>query len=305
MRIGAPLHKPKTDANQEQLQTPGKRIPDDFEPEDIESAAKAIRPLWEKDREQCDNERRSSLQRIYELGQKVAEQYETVKAKRKFHGETMYGERFFQRVADAINAKSAKKVSWQLLYDCRTLACTYDEQAYAELCRHDQIMPSHVLQLARIQIDDVRAELQAGLIKEKWTVRELATAVKEKLGPRRKPGAGRRPKVSKHAKGAIIHLTAQAKQFVKANDEIWFGDAFDIPTAVREIPSSKLTDELKTQIGEAAELCDKVAETAGEKGGVLREVLANVEHRMRAQAEHERRMIAEEDEDKVVCATAG
>ena len=304
MRIGPPLQKPETDASQEPLQTPDGFIADDFEPEDIESAAKAIMPLWEKDREQCENERRYPLQRIYELGQKVAEHYKAVEAKREFHGESMYGKRFFQRVADAINAESAKQISWQTLRQYYTLVGTYSEEAYAELCRHGEITPSHALQLAYIDIE-VRAELQAELIKEKWTVKELQKAHMEKVGPRNKPGAGRPLKTPKHPKAAIVHLTAQAGQFIKANDEIWFGDAFDIPTAVDEIPSSKLTDELKTQISEAAELYDKVAETVSEKGEVLREVLANVEHRLRAQAEYNRQVEAEEDEDKVVCATAG
>ena len=68
----------------------------------------------------------------------------------------------------------------------------------------------------------------------------------------------------------------------------------------------KLEDaELKAQLSEAAELCGKLAETAAEKGQILREVLANVEHRMQAQAAHERRVKAEENEDEAVCATAG
>jgi len=103
----------------------------------------------------------------------------------------------------------------------------------------------------------------------------------------------------------LVHSTEQAKKFVKANGEIWFGEAFDIPTAVKELGADNLNEKLKQQIDEAAAAYDKLATTASEKGAVLRGVAAQVERRMKAQAEYEQRQAAEEEEGEIVCATAG
>jgi hypothetical protein len=303
MRTGAPVNRPATGTDQEQLQTPDKFIADDFESEDIAQAVKDLGSMWKNGSQLSENERIRSLRWHYDFGKSVAKHYAAVKKERAFHGDSMYGDRFFQRVADDINAKSAKKVSAQLLSQCYTLVGTYSEKAFEELCQHDEITPSHALALAYIKITEMRDELQAKLIKERWTVRELDKAHVAKAGPRRKPGAGRPLKTPKHPKGALIHLTAQARGFVKSIDEIWFGDAFDIVAAVGEIPSSELTDELETQISEAVELCDELAETATDKGETLREVLADVTQRHQAQVEHDRQVAEEEGE--VACAAAG
>ncbi len=306
MRTGSPAHKQTPAKGQEQLQTPDKFIADDFEAEDITPAAKQLGSMWQNDRRLCENERTRSLQWHYDFGTAVAEHYEAVEKERKHYGMSMYGDRFFQRVADAINAESARKVSWQLLHQCYTLVGTYGEEAFEELCQHDEITPSHALYLARIKIDALRTELQTNVVTEKWTVEELYKAHIEKFGPRRKPGAGRPLKTPKHPKAAIVHLTAQAQKFIKANDEIWFGAAFDIPTAVNDMPSSTLTDELKQQLSEAAELCNQLAEKASEKVEVLRGVLADVERRLQLQADHDRRVReeSEEKEGERVCVAA-
>jgi len=160
MRNGCPRDKSETTV-EEQLQTPDVFIPDDFEDEDIESAAEQLRPMWQKDRLLCENERLRSLKWHYSFGKKIAKHYDAVKKDRESYGKTVYGERYFKRVADAVNARAKKRVSWQLLQGCYALVGTYTEEAFAELCEHEEITPSHAISLAYIKLDDVRPQLQA------------------------------------------------------------------------------------------------------------------------------------------------
>ena len=288
------------------LQTPEEFVLCDFEPEEIAPAAKELRTMWADDRRLCEDARLRSLMRHYELGKCVTKHYDAVKKERDFHGESMYGDRFFQCVADAINAtKSTKPVSWALLHKCYTLVSTYSEEAYAELCEHELITPTHAITLGLLQVDELRIAIQADLIKEGWTVDQLHKTIRAKLGMRRKSGAGRPLKTPKTVKAALVHSTEQARKFVKSNDEIWFGTAFDIPNAVRDIPADKLTEELRTKISEAVEQYDRVNETTNKNAQHLRDILANVDRRMQAQAEHDRRVQAEKDIEETACATAG
>lgn len=153
--------------------------------------------------------------------------------------------------------------------------------------------------------NEFRAEIQAALIENGWCVRELQRAIREKLGVRRKAGAGRPLKTPKNVKAALIHSAEQAKKFAKANAEIWFGDAYDIPEAVADIPSDLLTDELKTQLSEAAEQYDKVNEITAKNAQLLRGALADVDSRMKAQEECDLRIQAEEEAEAAACAAAG
>ena len=105
-------------------------------------------------------------------------------------------------------------------------------------------------------------------------------------------------------KAAVVHLTEQAKKFLKLNEQVWFGEAFDIPTSVREIPADRLADDFKAQISEAVELYQEVSRRTAEHAESLGDTLATIERRMRAQAECEAQRDTEE-EDAAACLAAG
>ena len=266
----------------------------DFDDDDIEAAAKVLKPI-------CDAERTRSFRWYYDLGKQVIEQFHVVKAERERIGDTMYGEHFFDRLAAEI-----KTVSAQLLQQCLHLVYSYDEEAFAELGKHPAITPTHALYLGAILDGKLRKQLQAKVIEEELTVRELFKAIQGERGRQRQPGGGRRIKVPKNIKAAVIHFTAQAALFVKANEQVWFGEDFDIVDELAAVTADKLSDELKEQIQEVADYWEKIMALGKENSERLQEAIDRMDRRREFQAELERQAEAEDaDEVERTCCTAG
>ena len=85
-------------------------------------------------------------------------------------------------------------------------------------------------------------------------------------------------------------MLSQGTKFRNLNSQAWFGDAFDIRVGVRDIPADRLTDVFKARVSQAADLYDQLADTTVQKADVLREIAADIEERMQAQAELERQL---------------
>jgi len=146
-----------------------------------------------------------------------------------------------------------------------------------------------------------RAHFQTKVIAEGLTYKQLYDAIKQKFGVRRKPGAGRPMKVPRDVTKALIHLNAQADNFIRCNERVWFGEEFDIIESLADLPSSVLSDQFKEQLTEAAEMCEKLARLAEANSHKLRQALSQVERRIAAQAKFEQQ--AQEDEE-MSCAAA-
>jgi hypothetical protein len=106
-------------------------------------------------------------------------------------------------------------------------------------------------------------------------------------------------KVPRNVTKALIHLNAQAGNFIHCNERVWFGEQFDIIESVTDLPTALLSDEFKEQLTEAAETCEKLAELANTDAEKLREALGEVERRMAAQAKFE-----QEAQEEMSCAAA-
>jgi hypothetical protein len=269
-------------------------VADDFEHEELQPAVDELAPM-------CDSHRQRSLQWHYDLGEVVDEHYSKVQQERSARGGSMYGTRFFNCLAKQMHRSS---ISGQLLWQSFHLVSTYDEEAYRELCRHDAMTPTHALMLGLIGGQKERAELQEKVVTEKLTTRQLHEAEKEMFGIRRKPGAGRPLKKPKNVKAAFTHLTAQAGKFIKLNDEVWFGKAFDILSQVQGLTGDKMTDELMAQITDAAEQCENLAATAIKDAETLRGILPEIDRRKKAQAEAEAQLVAEAEEEEAAMDAA-
>ena len=74
----------------------------------------------------------------------------------------------------------------------------------------------------------------------------------------------------------------------------------DISLAGRIIANfpDKLTDELKAQVAEAAEQCENLAAAASQDAKALRDMLPEMERRMKAQAELEAKQQREEEAER-------
>ena len=257
----------------------------DFDDEELDPAVKALKPV-------CDKERKRSLRWYYDLGKLVAEHFEAVRAEREKCDRTMYGEHFFQRVAEQLGT-----VSGLLLQQCLHLVYSYTEEAFEELCQHDAIRPTHALHLGTVLDAKLRQKLQKQLIAERWTVRDLYRAIQGEQGPQRKAGAGRPLKIPKNLTAAVTHFTAQAEKFIKTNGQVWFGKDFDIVDELAELPADKLDDKLKGQILEVADLFQTLESMAVEHRERLLGAIEEMEDRMEAQAEIERQAWLDEEED--------
>ena len=283
------MRKARSQTSPFPINTPGKPPTGyDFEDEELQPAIDALGPL-------CQDERTHSLQWHYDFGKAVLQYYMAVQREREKFNRSMYGEHFFERLAEAIPTTSVPQLN-----DCMKLATVYSPKAFQELCQHDIITVSHARQLACIGDPKTRAELQANVIEKRWTVRDLNAAVKALAGPTRKPGAGRPIKQPRNIQAAVTHLTEQAAHFIKLNDKIWFGRDFDIVASVADLPADELDDDLFQQLSDAAELCSQMADAASRDAERFVDAIADVEQRMEAQAE-----IEYEAEEEEACAGVG
>jgi hypothetical protein len=254
---------------------------DDFEDEDVEPALADLRPLCEELRTIDETHRKRSLEYYRELGGVVAEHYERVREEREKLRYSMYGSRFFRRLGRDLG------FPWNYLYDSYRLVTTYNEREFKAICKQPAITATHALQLAGIGDKADRKELQQKVVEEGLSVRELQNAFREKYGLRRQPGAGRPVMVPKNVKAAVTHMLSQAEKFDKLHREAWFCDAFDLREEIAGTPADKLSDELRESVSQTTEVFDQLAETTVQSARVLREILADVQNRMQAQAELE------------------
>jgi hypothetical protein len=128
----------------------------------------------------------------------------------------------------------------------------------------------------------------------------LYDAITLKFGVRRKPGAGRPMKVPRDVTKALIHLNAQADNFIHCNERVWFGEQFDIIESLTDVPSSLLDETFKKQLTEATEACEKLARLAEEDARKLHQALSQIERRMAAQAKCD-----QQAQEELSCAVAG
>jgi hypothetical protein len=268
---------------------------EDFDEEELEPAVTELKPKFTEERSRLRSERQRTLQWHYDIGTIVGKHYAVVQREREKHNQSMYGERFFDRLTALI-----PDVPTHLLHKCYRLATVYNPKAFRELIKHEVITPSHALQLAALSDAKDRAHFQAKVIAEGLTYKQLYDAIKQKFGVRRKPGAGRPMKVPRDVTKALIHLNAQADNFIHCNERVWFGAQFDIIESLTDLPSSLLSDQFKKQLTAAAETCEKLAELANTDAERLREALSEVERRMALQAKFE-----QQAQEELACAAAG
>jgi len=269
---------------------------EDFEEEELAPAVTELKPKFTEERSRLRSERQRTLQWHYDIGAIVAKHYADVQCEREKHNQKMYGERFFDRLTELI-----PDVPTHLLHKCYRLSMVYNPKSFGELIKHDAITPSHALQLAALGDPKDRAEFQAKVIAERLTYKQLYDAIKQKFGVRRKPGAGRPMKVPRDVTKALIHLNAQADNFIHCNERVWFGKQFDIMESLTDVPTAMLDEKFKDQLTEAAEICEKLARLAEENAQKLRKALSQVERRMAAQAKFEKQA---QEEEETSCAVA-
>jgi hypothetical protein len=260
---------------------------EDFQEEELTPAITELKPMFTEQRSRLRSERQRTLRWHYDIGKIVAKHFADVKRERDKHKQSMYGERFFDRLTENLLG-----VPPQLLAKCFRLVQAYNPKAFAELAKHDAITPSHALQLAALGDARDRAHFQEKVIDERLTCKQLFDAIKRKFGVRRKPGAGRPMKVPSSVNKALIHLRTQADNFIHCNEQVWFGEQFDIVESVSDLPTTLFSDQFKEQLSETAETCERLAQLAEADAKKLREAISEVERRMAIQAECDRKAVA-------------
>lgn len=256
----------------------------DFEDEELNPAIEELRPL-------CLKQRSDTLQWYRTLGKLVAKHYERVEKEREKFNDTMYGQHFFNKLAEAIQVVSAA-----ILRMCFNLFYYYPEPAFRELSSHKAITPTHALRLASIEDASLRTELQEKVIDENLSVKDLEREIKANQPKPRNRGAGRPFKVPSSLTKALTHLSAQSDAYVRAHKQIWFGEEFNIADQVPDLASSQLSDKLREQLDDALKACESLANIAEAEAEELRSVIELVDKRMAAQAECDRKAAEEGDE---------
>jgi len=257
----------------------------DFDEDELDPAIKELRPL-------CLNQRRDTLESYNTLGKLVAKHYARVQKGREKRNDTMYGQHFFNKLAEAIEVVSAA-----MLRLCFNLHYYYPEgPAFRELAAHKAISPTHALRLASIGDGVLRQELQEKVIEKKLTVRDLDSEIKKNQPKPRKRGAGRPFKVPSSLTKALTHLSTQAAVYQNAHEKIWFGEQYNITDALTELPPGLFSKGLREQLAEALEGCESLASVAEAEAEELRQAIAHVDKCMAAQAECDRKAAKEDDE---------
>jgi len=254
----------------------------DFDDDELEPAIAELRPA-------CLKQRSDTLLWYRSLGKLVAKHYVRVEREREKSNDTMYGEHFFNKLAEAIQVVSAAT-----LRACFNLFYYYPDAAFRELVQQKAITPTHALRLALIESDAIRHALQKQVVEDNLTVKDLERVIKKCQPKPRKRGAGRPFKVPSSLTKALSHLSEQSTAYRRAHEKIWFGEQFNIAEKVPDLPSSVLSATLRGQLEEALEGCESLASVAEAEAEELRNVIALVDKRLAAQAEYDRKARANE-----------
>jgi chemotaxis regulatin CheY-phosphate phosphatase CheZ len=92
-------------------------------------------------------------------------------------------------------------------------------------------------------------------------------------------------------------MISQATKLTRLHNDSWFGDRYDLREEIADTPIDKLTVELQESIREAADAFDQLVETTTQNAELLREVAAEIEQRMQAQAE----LVRQQEEENELC----
>jgi hypothetical protein len=218
-----------------------------------------LRPACRRLQDLLDSHRRNYLLPHYEIGELVIGAEQRVL---EMHG-SIYGGQIVDHLADAVgrNARTVRS--------CVQVAETFSREEYLELISCEQISWAHILLLLSAPLPSERANLIEKIKEHGWTPLELEAAVRGGK-PNRRPGGGRRHAVPRNVPFALHRLAKATDSFCGLNNEVLFGEDFDIPTSLHAMASDDLTSELRDSVESAAKRLDQLAADATENARRLR-----------------------------------
>jgi DUF1016 N-terminal domain len=208
------------------------------------------------------HQRQAFLTTYFEVGALLRKQLDQIA---KCHGD-FYGRRVITHLAKAAD------IDTSTLRNCLRLVDEWGEKEFAAIVAHKRIHWGHVVNLLSLPTAKERAAFATQADAENWTADDLGNAIYAKYGSRR-PGSGRRPGVPRSVPQALGRLLGLATKTHNTLGIALFGEDFDLPCELDEMPPDSVTPEIRQQvasaIGALKQLSADLAEAAPRLEGKL------------------------------------
>lgn len=217
------------------------------------------------------------LTSYYRIGESIERNYEKIKAARLSAG--LRESEVFAQLAAALGWNE------KTLRDCRRFVETYEKQEFQTLLAAP-INWTHVRHLLSLPTAPERKKYLEETARNGWTADQLAKAILERKGNRRK-GSGRGRTVPANVGKALSRLLVTGERYVKDTQSVLFGEAYDVATELAQGSPDHLTEETQDQAREAIQMLEKIANDAQDNANRIRQTMGRLDRVFAARKEDE------------------
>lgn len=214
--------------------------------------------------------KQDTLDRLYEVGQIVKRGYDTVAAARRSVGKPVRGLGLVDQWAQGLGINSRS------LRICLKIVNLYAPEEFRIRISRSPIGWTHLVHLVTIEDPQEREQLEDDIVVNQWSAKELASEIRGRHGNRRR-GSGRQPAVPRSLEEGLDQLLAELRKLRDRCQQVWFGDRYDIVSAISDVPPEELNADLGNKIQQAVKLLEELPELASREAERLREGLEWVE----------------------------
>jgi hypothetical protein len=219
------------------------------------------------------NQRRSYLQTYFQAGRLVQQELDRIE---KEHGE-FYGRRVIAHLATAADIDSST------LRNSLRVVIEWGEAEFTAITDNERIHWGHIVLLLSLPTAKERAAFAARVAAENWTADDLGNAIYAKYGNRR-AGAGRRPGTPRSVPQALGRLLGLATKTHNTLGIALFGEDFDLPCELDEMPPDSITPEIRQQVASAIGALKQLSADLADAAPRLEEKLIRLDRVLAARA---------------------
>jgi hypothetical protein len=232
--------------------------------EDIKELPATLKPAFAKLHALIVKQVHSELSYYFDIGMVVQGLEDQQVADNKRGGITA----MIEALAKALDVNS------RMLFDAKKLVSTYTAEECDALIRQGQIRWGHLRHLVQVDNKSVRQKLTDRVVDENLTVDELVRAMPG-IAETKPRGPGRSPKSPRDIANALAATISTANALNNRFENAIFCEAFDLPSQIQDTPPDQVTQEMRTQIEEAAAAMETVSATATMNAKRLRDAMAH------------------------------
>jgi hypothetical protein len=250
-------------------------------PEELKPLAEELKPRFAK-------LTRENAQGHHEIGHILRQEIGRIEAESRAQGRSTYGLKVFDRLGIEMDIRP------RILRDCVQAADAFSPQEFQSQIVDRGLTWSHARLLAVVADAKTRQSLVEKTVVDGLSADELGHLIVNDK-PKKPRGPGRGVATPRNLREAIDRLRSGSKAFRNILD-VLFGEAFDLPTAIQNLPPDAFTQQCRAAVAECADhlaALEQIVQTAGQR---LKAKLEHIDICIAAQTEQTKTNPTEEKE---------